>query len=476
MKIIVLGAGPAGLSAAWHLSQKGASVEVLEAENQVGGLCRSIHHNGYIFDLGGHRFITKDEGLLNEIESLMGNELLVMPRKSVIRLQGKFFSYPLEIFDVFKKMNPWISFRSGLDFLIAKVTQSSNPDISFEDWIVKRFGRTMYDIYFGPYTQKLWGMPPKQISANWAAQRIPSLNLWNVFLRAIGKKKEAPKTYALNFLYPQKGIGRICDRMKEEIEKKSEKVHLNAKVKKILLSGNTITEITYEKNNADHKISADFVVSTIPLPEFIKMIEPRVDEKYLTTANSMKFRGIKFLFLTINKKQVTDNTWIYIPEEEYLFFRIQEMRNWSPGTVPEEKTALTLEIACDENDSIWNAPDKDIFDRCICDLKKLGLIEEKDVLDYFTYKVKHAYPVYFLDYQERVKNVYTYLAQIKNHLSIGRQGLYRYNNMDHSIKMGLLTAKHILEGYPRQKILEIATENIIFDWQDPGYFDGGSKS
>lgn len=468
MRVIILGAGPAGLSAAWRLSQAGAHVEVIELEGQVGGLCRSINHNGCIFDLGGHRFITKDEELRKEVKSLMGDELLVRPRKSVIRLRGKFFSYPLEISDVLKKMNPWISTRTGLDFLLAQLSRPSNSDISFKDWIVKRFGATMYNVYFGPYTQKLWGISPQSISANWAVQRIPSQNLWNVFIRAIGRKKNIPRTYATDFLYPRKGIGRISEKMKEAIERGSGNMCLNAKVRKIIMSESGISEIVYEKSNIGHKISGDFVVSTIPLPEFVKMIEPRVEEKYLTTADSMKFRGIRFLFLTVNKPQVTDNTWIYIPEKEYLFFRIQEVRNWSPSMVPEGKTALTLEIACSEKDSIWNASDEEIFNRCIRDLEKLGLVQKRDILDYFSCKVKHAYPIYSLDYQEKVRTVYAYLAQVKNFVSIGRQGLFRYNNMDHSLKMGMLTAKHILEGYPRNKILEVATEDTIFDQQEPG--------
>lgn len=478
-KVIILGGGPAGLSCAWKLVSENVQVEVIEKEDTVGGLCRTIHKkiNGedYFFDLGGHRFITKDMELYKELEELMGEELVVMPRKSVIRLQGKFFSYPLQITDALKKMNIFVSIKSGIDFVFAKIFLHFKKDVTFEDWIVKRFGRKLYNIYFGVYTEKLWGIPCNQLSADWAAQRIPALTLWKVLVAALGKKKEMPKTFAENFLFPKKGIGRICDRMEEEILKHKGKVITGAKVEKLVMGDKKITEVHYIKDGKEYKTSGDYVVSTIPLPEFIQNVTPSPDEKVMSLAKSMKFRGIKFLFLAINKNRISDNTWIYIPEKEYIFFRIQEMRNWSPYTVPEGKTGITLEIACNENDEIWNASDEFIFNKCIKDIEKLGLFKRNDVINYFTYKVKHAYPVYYLDYHERVRVLYTYISQIKDFIAIGRQGLFRYNNMDHSIKMGMLAAKHILEGYPKQKVLEIATENIIFDWQDPGYFDGEVK-
>jgi protoporphyrinogen oxidase len=214
------------------------------------------------------------------------------------------------------------------------------------------------------------------------------------------------------------------------------------------------------------------VVSTIPLPEFILGIEPKLNERYLALAKDMKFRGIKFLHLILDAEFITDNTWIYVPEAKYFFFRIQDRRNWSPTTVPNGKNALTLEIACNKNDEVWNMPDEKVFERCIKDLEDLKLVKRNKVLDYFTENIEHAYPIYTLDYQDKIRTMYNFLSKIKDFIPIGRQGLYRYNNMDHSLKMGILAAMHILHGYPRQKILDIATENIIFDWQDPGYHDG----
>ncbi len=475
--VIILGAGPAGLSAGRELSNEGAQVDLIEMEPQVGGLCRSSRRGGFIFDLGGHRFITKDEFVLAEITELMGDELVVRPRQSVIRLQDKFFAYPLEIMDLLKKLKPSVSFKSGIDFFLTKIgTYSKLPDDSFENWVVKRFGRTMYDIYFGPYSHKLWGIPPAQISAEWAAQRISLVNITDVLLRALGKKEDMPKTYARHFLYPKEGIGQICEFMADEIIKNDGRIHLNAKVIKLSLKNKRLEKIIYLQDGKEKEISGDFIVSTIPLPELLLNITPDIDEMYLSIAKKMDFRSIKFLHLMLDTEYVTDNTWIYVPEEKYFFFRIQDRKNWSPTTVPEGKNALTLEIACNKNDNVWNASDDEIMERCVKDLERLGLIKRSAVTDYFTETAEFSYPVYSLDYRDKINTVYNFIAEIKDFIPIGRQGLYRYNNMDHSIKMGILTAKHILHRYPRQKILEIATENIIFDWQDPGYHDGKTVS
>lgn len=461
---VILGAGPAGLSAAWELSKEGARVDVIEMESRVGGLCRSTKKGDYILDLGGHRFITHDDALLAQIEGLMGEELMLRQRKSTIRLQGKFFSYPLEIVDILKKMELRISLKSGLDLLMTKLgAYRTMPDTSFENWVIKRFGRTMYDVYFGPYSYKLWGIPPDEISADWAAQRISLINITDVLLRALGRKKDMPKTYAANFLYPKKGIGQIFERISEEIEKGNGKVHLNSKVEKIILKDNHIEKIIYIHDGTEKEISGDFVISTIPIFEFILGIEPKAEDRYLSVAGAMKVRSIKFLHMMLNVEHISDNTWIYVPEEKYLFFRIQDRRNWSPTTVPGGHNALTLEIACNKNDSIWNAPNDQIFERCIKDLEELGLIARHMVTGYFTEKIEYAYPVYSLDYRESVKTLCDFLSGIKDFISIGRQGLYRYNNMDHSMQMGMLTAKHILHGYPRQRIFKIAMENAPFD-------------
>jgi protoporphyrinogen oxidase len=279
----------------------------------------------------------------------------------------------------------------------------------------------------------------------------------------LGKINRAPRTYASSFYYPRRGIGQIAESISSIIEKHSGKVHLNSFVKKINLNKGEVKEIIYQEGGKEKVLSGDFFISTLPLNEFLKSITPAIDAEYLAIAESMKFRSVRFLNLMLNASQISDNTWIYVPEEKFLFFRIQEPKNWNPYNVPEGKTSLTLEIACNEGDSIWNASEEDIYAQCARDLKQLGLIDGVDIEGYFTVKEKYCYPVYELDYKKKINKDIHFLAGIENLLSIGRQGLFRYNNMDHSLKMGFLSAKHVLGGLPKEEVMKVATEQKLFE-------------
>jgi protoporphyrinogen oxidase len=463
--VIVLGGGPAGLSAAWKLAREGIHVELIELDSQVGGLCQTIKHGDFYFDLGGHRFLTQDKEVFNEIKELMKDDIVVRPRKSVIRLKGKFFGYPLNAKDLLKKLNPLLTTKCLLDYLLTITINKIRPkeDISLQDWISNRFGKSLYNIYFGPYSEKLWGIPPTQISADWAAQRISLLNLWDVLLRLLGKKDDTPKTYAEEYLYPKRGIGMIADRQADEILKNGGTIHTNSKVSEIKIENNRISEINFDNNGTSKSISGEYIINTIPLPEFLRMIKPSPDNKIIDTSKRMRFRGLRFLNVEIDKKQVSDNNWIYIPEHQYIFFRIQEPKNWSPHNVPEGKTSLILEIASDKGDGIWDKPDNVILERCIKDLQALGFDIESKVIGCFSTYASHAYPIYDLDYKEKIKTLLNYLDRFENLISCGRQGLYRYNNMDHSIKMGFKAAEHIISGVPKKEILDIANEQEGFE-------------
>ncbi|MBI1911168.1 MAG: FAD-dependent oxidoreductase [Deltaproteobacteria bacterium] len=468
-RIVILGAGPAGLSAGWKLADKGYHVDLVELDSRVGGLCKSYYFKDYTFDLGGHRFISKDQELINDITDLMGPELYESPRKSVVRLKGKYFYYPLAGKDLIAKMNPVTSAKCFMDyvFVTTKNKVRKPNEISLEDWVVNRFGRGLYNIYFGPYSEKLWGLHPSQISKDWAAQRISLLNLWDVFLRLLGKKSNAPKTYATKFFYPIKGgIGRMCDRMAERITEKGGTIHLNSAVTNIKLNGKGIKEIVYRQNGEDKSLTGDTFISTIPLPEFVRSIEPRVNQKYIDVANSMRFRSLRFLNILIDSERISDNTWIYIPEVKFKVMRIQEPKNWSPNNAPADKTSLILELACNKGDETWNADEDTLTKKCCDELRNLGLLNGEKITHKFTTKISHAYPIYTLDYHQKVNKISELLDSMENLLPIGRQGLYRYNNMDHSIKMGFLAAKHIAEGMPRSEIFKIAREEEAFEGDD----------
>jgi protoporphyrinogen oxidase len=462
--VIVIGAGPAGLAAADRLAAAGLDVLVLEAQDRAGGLCRTVSFGGATFDLGGHRFFTRDEEVRNYVFELMGDGLELRRRKSTIRIWGKDFAYPLDFKNLLFRMNPLTAARAGADYLWAAARQKLAPraDVSFEDWVVNRFGRTLYRIYFGPYTAKLWGRPPSEISADWAAQRISLLSLWDVLLLLLKVKKEQPKTYAARFHYPRGGIGRMYEALAARARAAGAEIRLNAEAVEVRREGGRVTGVAFRREGREEFEGADFVISTAPLPRLAEMTRPP-DDDVTAAARRMAFRGLRFLNLVVNRPAVTDNTWVYVPEPEYFFFRIQDLRNWSPSLCPPGKSALELEISCDAGDEKWRMSDEEVRNRCLAGLAAVGLDVAADVEAYGSSFSEYSYPIYDLDYRAKLKAVLGFLWPIENLLTIGRGGLFRYNNMDHSIKMGLLAARHVGRGESRDAILDIAKEQSVFE-------------
>ena len=465
-KILILGAGVAGLSAGWKLAERGKSVHILDLEGHVGGLCRTIWRGDFGFDLGGHRFFTQDAALEEEIHSLMEDALSSCSRISTILLGGKYYKYPLDLLDLVQKAGPKFMVSAFATYLASNLQRAvrPTPERTFEDWVKGRFGKTLYDIYFAVYTRKLWGLDPSQISSDWAVQRISLINLWDVLYRLVLGKSNTPRTYAVEFLFPSDGIGVIPDRISEKVCDAGGEVTLGARVVGVERREPGAITVEYEKDGKRRSIDGTRLIVTTPLPEFIRMVRPSPPAPLLEKASGLKYRSIRFLYLCIDRERMSDNTWIYIPEEDFLFFRIQEPKNWSLDLAPPGKTSLILEIACDEGDAVWTASDKTLFDRALPELARLGLgVKEGEVLDYFSVREKHAYPIYHLGYRQDVDAVRAYFDAMEDIILCGRQGIYRYNNMDHSIQMGFYAAKFLLGELTKGEIYGIAEGESSFE-------------
>ena len=450
MHVVILGAGPAGLATGHELAANGVGVTVLERNGYVGGLCRTVHDGGYRFDLGGHRWFTKNEDLNEWFRRLMEGELVMVERISRIYYRGKYYMYPVEIGDVVKNAGPVTIVKAGMAFLWAATRYAvfNHPIRNMKDAYTAQFGSTLYEMFFRRYTEKVWGKPCEELSADWVAQRSKGLSIWTVAREALSTQKSDVQSLIEEFMYPRDGYMRIPERMAEDITNAGHRVLLNAAVKRIVVHGPNDIEVGYATPDGERSLRAQHVVSTIPLSLLAQMTTPKADEAVFTAARTLGFRDLITVNLKLKRKQVSKDTWLYVQDEGILFGRLHEPKNWSRAMVPDdEHTSLVLECFCSAGDAIWSLSDDDVARRCVRDLAdKLGFIDSADVEGWTVVRTRFAYPVYDLQYAAKLAVINAYLRQFEGLHIVGRTGTFRYNNADHSIEMGLLLARKIM-GY-----------------------------
>lgn len=448
LHVVILGAGPAGLAAGHELVANGVAVTVLERNGYVGGLCRTVHDAGYKFDLGGHRWFTKNEDLNNWFRRLMEGELVMVERISRIYYGGKYYMYPVSIGDVVRKAGPVTIVKAGFAFLWAAVRYAvlNSPIRNMKDAYTAQFGSILYEMFFRRYTEKVWGKPCEELSADWVAQRSKGLSIWTVAREALAKHKSQVQSLIEEFMYPRDGYMRIPERMAEDIAQAGHRVLLNATVKGIVVHGANDLEIVYATPEGERSIRAHHVVSTIPLSLLAQMVVPKADAGVLQAARGLEFRDLITVNLRLRRKQVSKDTWLYVQDQNILFGRLHEPKNWSKAMVPDDDhTSLVLECFCTAGDEIWSLSDDDVARRCVRDLaEKLGFIDAADVEGWSVVRTRFAYPVYDLQYAGKLAMINGFLKQFDGLHIVGRTGTFRYNNADHSIEMGLLLARKIL--------------------------------
>lgn len=463
MKIAIFGAGLAGLSSAYELSKRDVDVTVLEICPEVGGLAKSFTKKGFTYDLGPHRFHSKKKEIISHLKEVMKENLDVKKRLSHIYLKNKLFSYPLDTKNVLINMPLPTTFLIITDYLYAQLKGSikKKSDKSFKDWVINRFGKKLYNIYFKPYTEKSWGLPCSRISSDWAVQRITLLNLWDAAVKTLFKPKDIPRTLVSKFYYPKRGgIGQIVKNYEKYINNKGNKVLTNAVIKRINLNKNNVKSITYSYNNKEYTEYFDYVFSTIPLNVFVNLIEPKPSKDVLKAVSKLKFRSIIFAYLILNKDILSKNHWIYLPEKKFLSNRLSEFKNFSMNSSVKGKTIVCGEISCNYNDGLWNKRDEDIIKGFMRDVKELGLAKKNDLIESFVHRIEHSYPLYTLDYKPILNKVFDYLDNVNNLYYYGRNAMFRYNNMDQSVDMGIDAARSLFDK--KFKYKDIATEKKWF--------------
>lgn len=448
MHVVILGAGPAGLATGHELAANGVAVTVLERNDFVGGLCRTVHDQGYKFDLGGHRWFTKNEHLNNWFRRLMEGELVLVERISRIYYDGKYYMYPIAIGDVIRNAGPWTILKAGFAFIAASVRFGvlNQPIRNIKDAYTAQFGTTLYRMFFEQYTQKVWGLPCEELSADWASQRSKGLSVWSLAKEALSAQKTEVKSLIEEFMYPRDGYVRIPERMAEDIVAAGNRVIVGAAVKGIVYHGPNDVEVQYQTREGLESVRANHVVSTIPLGALAHMMTPKAEPEVLEAARGLTFRDLVTVNLMLRKKQVSRDTWLYVQDADILFGRLHEPKNWSKAMVPDdEHTSLVLECFCTAGDHIWTMSDDEVARRCVQDLvHRLGFLEDSEVEGWTVIRTRYAYPVYDLQYQAKIDVIKGFLARHAGVHIVGRGGTFRYNNADHSIEMGLLLGRRIL--------------------------------
>ncbi len=453
--VVVVGAGPAGLACAAELVEKRSDVSVTVIEKDqvyVGGIARTVEYKGFRFDIGGHRFFSKNKEISQWWADRMGKEFISVNRLSRIFYRGVFFDYPLKAMNALLGLGIGTSILCILSYLKSKVLPV-RPEKSFQDWVSNRFGKKLFSIFFKTYTEKVWGMPCEQISADWAAQRIKGLSLSGAIWNSLFPKKpktggEVVKTLIDRFQYPRLGPGQMWEKTRDDILNKGGEVWMGQEVVKLTREGCRIVSVTTRDAQGQEKIFAgDEFIVTMPLRETILRISPPVEDSVLIAARNLTYRDFLTVALMIRKTDLFADNWIYVHDPSVRLGRIQNFNNWSPSLIPEkEVTCLGLEYFCFEGDDLWNMADADLIALGKKEVEQLGFVKSGEVFDGAVVRIPKAYPVYGPGYQEDVEKIRRQIHGFENLQVVGRNGMHKYNNMDHSMLSALLAARRLSGG------------------------------
>ena len=473
-RIAIIGAGPAGLTAAYMLCKYGHEVLIFEKDKKyVGGISRTETYKGYHFDIGGHRFFSKSEEIESLWTEILGDDLIDRPRSSRIYYNKQFFSYPLMAIEAMRKLGLLETTKCVASFLKAKIVPVKHPR-NFEDWVTNQFGKRLFNIFFKTYTEKVWGIPTNEISADWAAQRIKGLSLSSAIKNALIKPKKgngkAIKTLIDTFRYPKYGPGMMWDACAKKIKE----------LGGILQMGNGVTGLAFQDDkwqvvmdNGSTSDYFDFVISSAPMRELVRNLAPKVSDETLDAANNLGYRDFLTVVLIMKDTHTFNDNWIYIHDPSVKVGRIQNFKSWSPYMVPDETmVCFGLEYFCFEGDGMWNCSDAELIELGKRELEQIGLGVASAVEDGCVVRQPKAYPVYDKRYKKHINIVRKELEQYPGLYLVGRNGMHKYNNQDHSMMTAILAAKNIHAGSALYNVWNVNGDAEYHEKGDRGN-DGG---
>jgi protoporphyrinogen oxidase len=474
--VAIIGAGPAGLTAGYLLAKQQVPVTILEADaTYVGGISRTAKYKGFHFDIGGHRFFSKAQMVEDFWTEILPDDMLQRPRSSRIYYRGKYFSYPLKAGEALIKLGIFESIRCVLSYVKARAFPARNPR-SFEAWVSNQFGKRLFNIFFKTYTEKVWGMSCKEISADWAAQRIKGLSLKTAILNALMPKKkpkdrgQVVKTLIDSFRYPRKGPGMMWEACASKVRAMGGTIHMGRKVVGCSYDAHDeLWTVTHkDAQGHTHVTRARHVISSAPMRQLVNGLTPRVSPQCLHAANALRYRDFITVMLILKDRKLFDDNWIYIHDPSVKVGRIQNFKSWSPEMVPDpDLCCYGLEYFCFEGDGLWTSSDEGLIHQAKTELEKIGLAMAKDVSDGCVVRQPKAYPVYDDEYATHVDTIRAELEERFPTLHlVGRNGMHKYNNQDHAMMTAMLCVENILA---EKKLYDLWMVN-----QDAEYHEAGN--
>ncbi len=475
--VAIVGAGPAGLTAGYLLTKQGKSVAIIEKDaTYVGGISRTVEHGGYRFDIGGHRFFSKSQQVVDLWNEILPDDFIQRPRMSRIYYEGKFYSYPLRAFEALWNLGIWRSAICMLSYLRYKLFPIGEVK-SFEDWTTNQFGQKLYSIFFKTYTEKVWGMPCNEMSADWAAQRIKGLSLWGAVVdglkRSLGLNKkpndgQAVKTLLETFRYPRLGPGMMWEAARDKIVASGKgQVLMGHALGQLASDGEGGWRLSTEGPDGKTVIAAKHAISSAPMRELARRMHPLPETT--PQASDLKYRDFLTVALMIKSEDLFPDNWIYIHDSKVKVGRVQNFRSWSPEMVPDPDVACVgLEYFCFEGDGLWSMADEDLVELGKREMAILGLVDPAKVIGGAVVRQEKAYPVYDGEYAANVDAMRRELeAKYPTLHLVGRNGMHRYNNQDHAMMTAMLSVENILAG-----------ERIYDTWcvnEDAEYHEAGDE-
>jgi len=474
VEVAIVGAGPAGLTAGHELARHGRRVLVIERDpTYVGGIARTVDHKGFLFDIGGHRFFSKSRRVEEFWTEILGDDLLVRRRSSRIYYRDRFFSYPLKPLEALQKLGPIEALRCVLSFLRARAFPIRAPQ-SFEDWVVNQFGRRLFTIFFKTYTEKVWGMPCREISADWAAQRIRGLSLWGALRTALvrqpAERRPTIKSLIESFRYPRRGPGMMWDEVARRFQAAGGELLRGSHVTSLAEDGGWRLELATP--SGPRSVAARHLLSSMPMRELGTLLEGQLSAPAYAASQSLEYRDFVIVVLVFAGPELFADNWIYVHDGRVKVGRIQNFKRWSPEMVPDpDLTSYGMEYFCFEGDGLWNSSDERLVELARRELEEIGLAADMRPVESCVVRQPKAYPVYDRRYREHVDTVRAEIAARWPTLQLmGRNGMHRYNNQDHAMMTGFLAAENVLRGEPAFDLWKV---NVDAEYHEEG--DGAGE-